>query len=689
MNHLSSQFTPMKRNFLILLTLGALTSAALAAGVEDAVNDLFPKLADPKAENRSRPQIELQTLAAKAGRPGAEAERLELAQLLCAKAGDATVPQPARVWIVRQLEHLGAAESVPTLTKLLLEPDAELREVARRALEKNSAPMASVSLQAALRKGGDSRWVIGLISALGQRHDAASAPLIILALGNQETSLAAVNALGKIASEAAVAGLWIALEKGTPGAADGLNLAANRLAQAGAVDKAAAIYGRLYTTAKPSQVRGAALIGLAKISSKLAHSPINLTASIQEAATGKDARLQSAAVSAAVVSGKTGTLTLMFGNLPPLAKALTVRALDASGEAAALPLAADENESVRLAVLETLGRIGSGQAVPVLLKAAAGDAAPERSVASVSLARVNGAGAGDAIAQASAQGDSKTRVAAINALAARSAVAALPALMAYAADKDPAVAKAASAAIGKIGSDDQIEGLAKLVLTGKAPGADTALQAIASRSKDKSAAAGKVVEMAQKATGQELVSILDVLSLLGGEQALGTVVKYTVNPDADVKDGAIRALCNWPDFAGCKPLLELATASGTQQKHQILAMQAAARLIRSAETETVSSRVEAGQQLFKAAQRDQEKKLAVGALGSIKDRQAGEVLLPLLADASVKTDAAQAVLSLGDALRRNDRRTATKLAEAVKAANISESLNQKADELLARLANRR
>ena len=64
------------------------------------------------------------------------------------------MPQPARVWIVRQLEHLGAAESVPTLTKLLIEPDAELREVARRALEKNSAPMASVSLQAALRKGG-------------------------------------------------------------------------------------------------------------------------------------------------------------------------------------------------------------------------------------------------------------------------------------------------------------------------------------------------------------------------------------------------------------------------------------------------------------------------------------------------------------------------------------------------------
>jgi len=215
----------MKRNFLMLLTLGALTSAALAAGIEDAVNDLIPKIADPKAENRSGPQIELQTLAAKAGRPGAEAERLELAKVLCAKAGDATVPQPARVWIIRQLEHLGEAESVPALARLLADPDAELHELARRALEKNPAPAASVSLQASLRKGGEPRWVIGLVSALGQRHDAISVPLILLALGNPDTSLAAVTALGKIASDAAVQGLWGALEKGTPGAADGLILA--------------------------------------------------------------------------------------------------------------------------------------------------------------------------------------------------------------------------------------------------------------------------------------------------------------------------------------------------------------------------------------------------------------------------------------------------------------------------------
>ena len=54
-----------------------------------------------------------------AARPGAEAERAELAKVLAAKATDAAVPQPARVWVVRQLEYIGAAESVPALTTLL------------------------------------------------------------------------------------------------------------------------------------------------------------------------------------------------------------------------------------------------------------------------------------------------------------------------------------------------------------------------------------------------------------------------------------------------------------------------------------------------------------------------------------------------------------------------------------------
>src|SRR6266568_400055 len=96
--------------FLVSLLLCA-SAASAPAALDQTVADLIPKLAAEKMEDRYAPQMELQALALKAARPGADAERADLAKLLAAKAADQTVPQPARVWIVRQLEHIGAHES--------------------------------------------------------------------------------------------------------------------------------------------------------------------------------------------------------------------------------------------------------------------------------------------------------------------------------------------------------------------------------------------------------------------------------------------------------------------------------------------------------------------------------------------------------------------------------------------------
>jgi len=71
--------------------------------------------------------MQLQDLASHASRPGAGVEREAFGKLLSAKVVDSSVPQPARVWIVRQLEYMGAAESVEALTKVMNDEDAELR----------------------------------------------------------------------------------------------------------------------------------------------------------------------------------------------------------------------------------------------------------------------------------------------------------------------------------------------------------------------------------------------------------------------------------------------------------------------------------------------------------------------------------------------------------------------------------
>ena len=77
-------FPLKKRSVLALLACCAFGPAAFA-GVEQTVNDLIPKLAAEKVEDRYAPQMELQSLAANASRPGAEAERAELARILAAR----------------------------------------------------------------------------------------------------------------------------------------------------------------------------------------------------------------------------------------------------------------------------------------------------------------------------------------------------------------------------------------------------------------------------------------------------------------------------------------------------------------------------------------------------------------------------------------------------------------------------
>lgn len=256
----------MKR-YLAIPAIGGMTLAAHGAGGEQAaVDELIPKLADAKVENRYEAQMALQEIASNASKPGNEAAREALGTILAAKAADASVPQPARVWIVRQLEYMGGAEAVRALTKVMNGRDAELRECARRALEKNPAPAATTSLRNALKTATDTTWKIGLMNSLGQRADGRSAKLIARGLGDANTAPAAALALGAIADSTAVRALWAAFGN-MPEAGEALINAANHLLAKGETDAAKAVYQRLSEQAESKSLRTAAQFGLKKAGS--------------------------------------------------------------------------------------------------------------------------------------------------------------------------------------------------------------------------------------------------------------------------------------------------------------------------------------------------------------------------------------------------------------------------------------
>ena len=686
---------PVKRQSLVALVACLSFASAAFAGVEQTVNDLIPKLAAEKVEDRYAAQMELQGIALNAARPDAEAERAEVAKILAAKATDAAVPQPARIWMVRQLEYTGSAESVTALTALLAGQDAELKECARRALEKNPDPGATVSLHTALEKGGETPWRIGLIQSLGERGDAKSTALIAPCLKSKETALAAASALGKIATDDAVTALWGAYVEGVPGAADGLVTAGNRHLLAGRKAAAKGLFERIYMTGAkapssrstpavksppaPVQVRSAALIGRA------AADPKSALPFIISALEGGSPGLYSAAVIATTVAygkpGASAVLAPLMGRLSPDAKRCVLRTLDTAAEKRIIAAASDPDAAVQSDAIERLGQVGTAASIPLLFQIATNGGANSKTAAAA-LARVSGPGTDIAISRLAGEGDAKSRTIAIQALAQRNNASASPALLKYAGEADPEVSRAASAALAKLGTDSQLDGLIQLVLAGKTPGAAAALQAVANRTADRSAAAQKLIAQTQSAEPRQLAPLFEVLALLGGNEALAAVSSFAGNSTPEAKDAAIRTLANWPDFSAHKALLVIVSDPNTQRTHSVLAIQAIARLVQSSEKEPATNRLEAAQAAMKAAGRDEEKKLLLSAFASVPDAKAAEAIKPFLNNPGLKNEAGLAAMALAESLPKGNRALARSLAQAVKEAGVAAEITQRADALL-------
>jgi hypothetical protein len=295
-----------------------------------------------------------------------------------------------------------------------------------------------------------------------------------------------------------------------------------------------------------------------------------------------------------------------------------------------------------------------------------------------------GRGADDAIAKAAAQGEgeARTRATAIQALAARNAQGALPALMKYAGESDPVVSRAACAALGKLGGDNELEGLARLALKVQTPGADEALQAVASRTHDKTAAARRLLALTQPAEPRQLAVLFETLAVLGGSEAMNAVSKYASGTNDQVKDAAIRALANWPEFGATQPLLVIAADPNASQVHSVLAIQAVVRLVKASDKEPAAARLAAAQAAMNAAKRDQEKKQVVSAFASVPEAKAAEAIKALLSDPSLKREAALAGITLAESLVKTDKPAAQGLVQAIKDANVSDDLNRKAEAVL-------
>jgi HEAT repeat protein len=683
-----------------------------------AVEYLLPLMSAEDIGSRYTPQILLQDMGSYAARPGAEVQRLALAQVMVKTLEQAKMENTVPNWFILQLERIGKAESVGLLAKLMSDEDKNTRDYARRALEKNPDAGATEALLKELAGAQEAAWKIGLINSLGDRRASSAVKLLTQALGDSDPNVAkaAASTLSRIGGQDSTQALLAVLTKpvGSVSAKAAQSLIDMAAAMTAAKDTAGAtgIYGSVYewaskATGVPIGIRVAAATGLIIT---------DADRGVREAVTliqDENPRMRQAAIQAARLSTSKAVTQALTALLPKLKSDSQVQVLgligdlkDTSAEAAVVQVLAGKDEAVSLAATDALSRLGTETSAEALFDAAVNGRGPVQKAAQSGLAVMSGPQAEALIKAKAASGAAKARAVAINLLGQRRCEGTAKLLLAYAADADETVSAAAFLAMADVADTIDLAALTDLVAKAKSDGARTAgvtaLKAVLAKAQDKEAAGKVVIDRMNQAQGQTKLALLSSLTSLGGATALKAVTDAARSPEEAVRDAGIRALSEWPGYEAVPALVDIASNAQTPLHPYVLAVRGALRLIAlqqpsmgprmgpptgprmgpRVDPAEVESRAVLCAKILDQARRIEERRQAIATLATLPCERSANRLLELVKDESLRTEAALAAVNLAGAMLRTNRQAAQELAKKILDMNVSADINDQANAVL-------
>jgi HEAT repeat protein len=190
--------------------------------------------------------------------------------------------------------------------------------------------------------------------------------------------------------------------------------------------------------------------------------------------------------------------------------------------------------------------------------------------------------------------------------------------------------------------------------------------------------------LARVAVPQKL-ALLRVLSVVGGAEALKAVRASVDNSNAEVHRGAIRALGSWKSADAAPHLLELAR-NATNQNDKTLCLRGYLGLASSGDL-PAGQRLSMCREVEGLLERDDEKRLLLGALGSINTPGAVAMIVPYLDSSGTREEASAAIVGIAERLLKgkNASKFASRLVQPLeKVVQVSTNANvsRKARELL-------
>lgn len=578
----------------------------------------------------------------------------------------------------RLLSIVGTKDAIAPLAALL--GDEQLSHMARYGLEPIPDPAVDEALRDALSKV-KGRPLVGVIGSIGVRRDAeAVQPLMEILKKSDaipEAKGAALRALGKIGTMEAAEVLKESINQAPPeGLSDlyeGLFRCAERFASEGKRKAAVDIYDMLLREQDaPHQVRAGALRGAILASS-------NGLRLLQKHLSSDDYIMFSAAVQTAqelTGSGVTKALTGALNRLPADNQILIIKTLGKRGDATALPavftLAKSGAKSVRIAAIQCMSEIGDPGAVPVLVEILNDSDSEIAQAAQESLASVPGHQADQAVAEMINSSQISQRLTALELVSRRRMTSSIPALLKAAADKDQKIRSSALRKIGELGSLTELPALLDLLIQFKSSqdveAVKRALSAICTKSDNPETYTTRLTGMLGRVQPMQKVALLHVLGVIGGSESLDAVRAEVTNPNEVVREAAISALCSWKTADAAPYLLALAKDSPFSSR-KTATLRGYINLIRDESLSTVK-KLEMCREAAALIQRNEEKKLLLGVLGTVPSVEALSMAMTYMADPLVRNEACFSVVAICEKIvLQNPDAAAEAIGKVLKATN--------------------
>jgi HEAT repeat protein len=615
------------------------------------------------------------------------------AKALAVLKSDAPLEQKSAA--CEDLARVGDKDCVPVLAGML--GNEQLSHKARYALEAIPDKSVDEALRAALGTLSG-RLLSGVISSIGTRRDSAAVELLGKHLGHRDGDVVrtAAISLGRIGTVAAGKAMLDALKdaKGDTISriCDGLLTCGTNLAAQGQQGEAKKIYDGLLAQDLPVRFRAAALRGavlcdrsggMKLLRTMLHDNEFCVFAMALRVATEMKEK------------DVTDVLVSEVGKLAADRVIPVVKILGQRGDKAALPLllemANNGEKGVRLEAMQSVGEIGDASAVPVLVVLMQDKNEAIGRAAATVVANLPGPEVDAAIVKILESPVPALRLKMIEMAGQRRVASAMPALLRAMSDKEVSIRTAAAKSYAELAGAGGIPVLIDMLMK-STDGAEIGLHervlsSVCPMAGDQDACARKLVDALAQAGPAVKPALLRTLRVAGGPDALKAVRGSLDDSNKEVHTAALRALSEWTSADAAPILLELARNAG-EPTERLVALRGYLGIALQ-KSVAVQDKLAICRQAAPIIQRVEEKRLLLGALGSVAGAESLDLIVPYLDDTAVKREAVATIMAIAEKRKQKEYAGVAKAAleKVVKVAADDPAVVKRAEELLKQMGN--